>query len=807
MARGVSQRAVGGGGGSRRVIKSGSRGGNRGANSSAGNRDATGGRSPTSSVKGRSRASSTAAKRSTRPSSPGNLDAEAASPPDPGLLSPSESGKMLSTSSSSDDTSEHDDDFEDAEGGETQEISLGDELAGEDFQQDHGTPGDAPKPRNFGSVEETDGEAVDLGTPVLPKKQIHKVPSSSQFVAVDLPLPALHHADGSTTKDPSSELSIIPSAPAAESRSQSVLSDNSDASASAAGGANSTTAGQKTARRFWERLRAGSSSEPNQAPKPPSSNDGASEAGSRSATPDPGPRPTLPARSGASAPGAPQSSSVQPIRKSTFAMPTLSSLAAAAQAAAAAGSAAAADWAASRNAAAVQEPAERQRLPRFQVDEAKLAEDVMRFADARDTLHNERSPERLRELGNRLEEGWREKLSETAVMREKLEQAQLSIYDVEDENKNLRLSLKGLSEQIASLESAFHTFQLSTIEQMRKEKELFEEERREELEISRYEVAQGKRELAETKAINAQLRLVVLSGLRNATGLGSELAHLDPNAKTGLESRLRAIERGEHGSLAAALGSPPPSATLNTPMRALLSHDGASQAQTEGSHGESSAADESEKSGAATSTDRTSFEEGDTLEASVGANGQDGEIDETSLLFDLPISPTTSRPVTMLFNEPVHIAKLNHLLGLTPAQSGVQEPIAEADEGQTIAIPESASAGGASSAPAAGRSLLSPGSSPGTARSATIFAGHSVPASAAVPHTPHAPPALAAQLTGAKMLADEEHQRAVKEENETLRIQLKNSLTALRAFEQEADELRHRLKQTEAAVEGLFNSH
>ncbi|CEH12969.1 hypothetical protein CBOM_00919 [Ceraceosorus bombacis] len=757
MARGVSQRAVGGGGGSRRVLKSGSRGGNRGANSSAGNREATGGRSPTSSVKGRSRASSTAAKRSTRPSSPGNLDAEAASPPDPGLLSPSESGKMLSTSSSSDDTSEHDDDFEDAEGGETQEISLGDELAGEDFQQDHGTPSDAPKPRNSGSVEETDGEAVDLGTPVLPKRQIHKVPSSSQFVAVDLPLPALHHADTSTTKDPSPELSIIPPAPAAEFRSQSVLSDNSDASASAAGGANSATAGQKTARRFWERLRAGSSSEPNQAPKPPSSNDGASEAGSRSATPDPGPRPTLPARSGASAP--------------------------------------------------VQQPAERQRLPRFQVDEAKLAEDVMRFADARDTLHNERNPERLRELGNRLEEGWREKLSETAVMREKLEQAQLSIYDVEDENKNLRLSLKGLSEQIASLESAFHTFQLSTIEQMRKEKELFEEERREELEISRYEVAQGKRELAESKAINAQLRLVVLSGLRNATGLGSELAHLDPNAKTGLESRLRAIERGEHGSLAAALGSPPPSATLNTPMRALLSHDGASQAQTEGSHGESSAADESEKSGAATSTDRTSFEEGDTLEASVGANGQDGEIDETSLLFDLPISPTTSRPVTMLFNEPVHIAKLNHLLGLTPAQSGVQEPIAEADEGQTITISESAGAGGASSAPAAVRSLLSPGSSPGTARSATIFAGHSVPASAAVPHTPHAPPALAAQLTGAKMLADEEHQRAVKEENETLRIQLKNSLTALRAFEQEADELRHRLKQTEAAVEGLFNSH
>lgn len=51
------------------------------------------------------------------------------------------------------------------------------------------------------------------------------------------------------------------------------------------------------------------------------------------------------------------------------------------------------------------------RLPRRQVDEMKIAEDAMRFIDARDILHSEKDATKIRELATRLEEGWREKVS------------------------------------------------------------------------------------------------------------------------------------------------------------------------------------------------------------------------------------------------------------------------------------------------------------------------------------------------------------------------------------------------------------
>lgn len=95
-------------------------------------------------------------------------------------------------------------------------------------------------------------------------------------------------------------------------------------------------------------------------------------------------------------------------RRPTFgALSSFSSLAAAA----AAGISAQAASVREAYAGAPNVPAERVRLPRYEVDEAKLAEDVMRFADARDVLHTERDVEKLKELGQRLEEGWREKVS------------------------------------------------------------------------------------------------------------------------------------------------------------------------------------------------------------------------------------------------------------------------------------------------------------------------------------------------------------------------------------------------------------
>ena len=55
--------------------------------------------------------------------------------------------------------------------------------------------------------------------------------------------------------------------------------------------------------------------------------------------------------------------------------------------------------------------AEKIRLPRREVDEGQLAEEVMRFADARHILRTSSDPATLKDLGTRLEEGWRSKVS------------------------------------------------------------------------------------------------------------------------------------------------------------------------------------------------------------------------------------------------------------------------------------------------------------------------------------------------------------------------------------------------------------
>lgn len=57
------------------------------------------------------------------------------------------------------------------------------------------------------------------------------------------------------------------------------------------------------------------------------------------------------------------------------------------------------------------EERERVRLPRREVNEDQLAEDIMRFAEARHILRTENNAEKLRELGLRLEQAWREKVS------------------------------------------------------------------------------------------------------------------------------------------------------------------------------------------------------------------------------------------------------------------------------------------------------------------------------------------------------------------------------------------------------------
>lgn len=185
-------------------------------------------------------------------------------------------------------------------------------------------------------------------------------------------------------------------------------------------------------------------------------------------------------------------------------------------------------------------PAPRARLPRVTVDEAEvLADELMRFADARHVLRTEKATEKLRALGLKLEEGWREKVSfgasnpglgmnragadmctprdpemawqldESSKLRARLDEAQDTVSDLEDENGHLREQLGSLSEQIAGREEEFEQFQRLTVDQTARERTLWADEAREERENVLFQVAEARRALANEKARSAQLRLVL----------------------------------------------------------------------------------------------------------------------------------------------------------------------------------------------------------------------------------------------------------------------------------------------------------
>lgn len=187
---------------------------------------------------------------------------------------------------------------------------------------------------------------------------------------------------------------------------------------------------------------------------------------------------------------------------------------------------------------------ERVRLPRREVDEDQLAEEMMRFAEARHILRTENSTEILRGLGLSLEQAWREKvscvvrlcvfflelflfltlsfsflfcflylvvvqLSEGQSLRSQLEETQDVLGDLEDENEHLRDQLGLLSEQIASREEGFEDYQRFTASQYKKERQLWENEVQEEKENALASVARLRRLLAQERAMSAQLRLVI----------------------------------------------------------------------------------------------------------------------------------------------------------------------------------------------------------------------------------------------------------------------------------------------------------
>lgn len=206
--------------------------------------------------------------------------------------------------------------------------------------------------------------------------------------------------------------------------------------------------------------------------------------------------------------------------------------------------------------------AERKRLPRHQVDEAKMMEDQMRFAEARHVLATSKDPENIRRLGKDLEEGWREKLREVTELHLSLEDLAASVSDIQDENEHLRAQMAQLSEQIALREEDFEGFQRLTVAHQQREKELWKAEGTEERERLEWKEREAVRILAEERAINAQLRLVLMSTLKDggASGLisgGSMVARSrdsgneaeQPSDQTPNSSRRNTMMSGSSGAL------------------------------------------------------------------------------------------------------------------------------------------------------------------------------------------------------------------------------------------------------------------
>lgn len=188
-------------------------------------------------------------------------------------------------------------------------------------------------------------------------------------------------------------------------------------------------------------------------------------------------------------------------------------------------------------------PAERRRLPRHAVDEAQMMEDQMRFAEARHVLATSRDLEVIRKLGKDLEEGWREKLAQVTELHLQMEDLTNSVSDIEDENNQLRLQMAALSEQIVHREEDFESFQRLTVAHQEREKELWSEEGREEKELMQWKEREAVRILAEERAINAQLRIVLLGSLKDGEN-GSLAPHASHTGALGKSARLSLMPGG-----------------------------------------------------------------------------------------------------------------------------------------------------------------------------------------------------------------------------------------------------------------------
>ncbi|SNX86397.1 uncharacterized protein MEPE_05106 [Melanopsichium pennsylvanicum] len=149
------------------------------------------------------------------------------------------------------------------------------------------------------------------------------------------------------------------------------------------------------------------------------------------------------------------------------------------------------------------------RLTRNHIDEDHLASLIISNAEARHVLKTDTNPSKLREVGLKLELGWREQLSEAQSLRGRLELTQDTVEDLEEENKQLRAQLGGLSELVVQKEEDMKALSKGAKGQIARERDVVAAEiaairAHAELRIDRLE-----REKAEEKAFSLGLGMML----------------------------------------------------------------------------------------------------------------------------------------------------------------------------------------------------------------------------------------------------------------------------------------------------------
>ncbi|PWN46908.1 hypothetical protein IE53DRAFT_390950 [Violaceomyces palustris] len=308
------------------------------------------------------------------------------------------------------------------------------------------------------------------------------------------------------------------------------------------------------------------------------------------------------------------------------------------------------------------------RLPRRNVDEDRIADLVIRCADARHVLRTEKAPEKLRDVGLRLEEGWREQLSEAQSLRSRLELTQDTVEDLEDENKNLRTQLGTLSEQIAAREDGMKELAKAHDSQREKDRSAWESEREQERRDNDFQVTELKRALAEERAVTAQLEVLLASYVRNkvppnfAYTTAAAMAQLGSATPTASDFDIDDFQRSRRRDSRMEIGGQD-AADLSI-TESIPSFPSLPSFEVENVDADGTTPDSSYGSGMGGGSSS------DLLKRASPANGVEGG-SEYELLFNLPPTPSSSRPGTTLFNEPMTLHQLK-TLGLikTEGQGG-----------------------------------------------------------------------------------------------------------------------------------------